>query len=389
MLKSKKNRDNRGFKAGGAVASAFCLMLAASLGCSSDPSTGNAGGAGGALGSSAGSTTRAGSANGGAANGGAASGGAANGGAANGGAASGGAGAPSGAAGQANGNAGAAAGGASAGAPTAGNAGAPVSGGSGGTVAMAGAGGGSSSGCTRELLKATIDSYFKALATHDPSTLPLADTLKFTENGQASKPADAPLWKTAGALKYVHSALDTETCMSASEAVVPDGTKDIPVAVRLKLVNQKITEIETIAARAGDYTGVTSNTAALAASKDTIRWEEPVPADKRNTRAELTGWMTKYFKQFPAGVCNTTSTCKRMENGGGNFVCSEGASCAASSSSTVLNPRLVIADVETGLGVGFTLFTGGHPDMHMFKMYGGQVYAVSAILSKGDSTGWD
>jgi hypothetical protein len=170
---------------------------------------------------------------------------------------------------------------------------------------------------------------------------------------------------------------------------VPDGTTDIPVAVRLKLVNQKLTESETIAARKSDYTGVTANTAALAASKDTIKWEESVPAAMRNSREELIGWMTKYFKQFPQGVCNTTSSCKRMENGGGNFVCSEGAGCAASSTSTVLKAHLVIADVETGLGVGFTLFTGGHPDMHMFTMYGGQVYAVSAILSKGDGTGWD
>jgi hypothetical protein len=293
-----------------------------------------------------------------------------------------------GSAGSASGSAGNASGGTlgNGGSPTAGQAGAPTNSGAGGL----GAGGSSSGGaCTRELLKAAVDGYFTALAAHDPSTLPLAETVKFTENGKASKPADAPLWKTAGALKYAHSALDTETCMSATQAVVPDGTKDIPVAVRLKLVNQKITEIETIAARAGDYTGVTSNTAALAATKDSIKWEEVVPADKRNTRAELTAWMTKYFKQFPAGVCNTTSTCKRIENGGGNFVCSEGARCDASSSSTVLNPRLVIADVETGLGVGFTLFTGGHPDMHLFKMYGGQVYAVSAILSKGDSTGWD
>ena len=376
MPKSNKNAAICRFTAGGALGLALGLTLGAGAGCSSDPAAGAVAGAGGAVPGAAGS----------AAPGGAPAGGAPAGGA------------PSASAGKANGNAGSATGGGgsspgSAGSPGAGQAGAPAIGGSGaggGATVTAGAGGsGASVGCTRELLKATVDSYFKALAAHDPTMLPLSDTLKFTENGKASKPADAPLWKTAGTLKYSHSALDTEACMSASEAVVPDGTTDIPVAVRLKLVDQKLTEIETIAARAGDYTGVTSNTSALAASKDTIKWEEPVASDKRNTRAELTGWMTKYFKQFPQGVCNTTSTCKRMENGGGNFVCSEGAGCAASSSSTVLNPRLVIADVETGLGVGFTLFTGGHPDMHMFKMYGGQVYAVSAILSKGDSTGWD
>ena len=364
---------NRTVSQGAAWACALCTTLAPGLGCSSEPSarTGGAGAAGIAS-SAGGSTARGGAPAGGSSNSGGATSGAA--GNAGSGASSGNAGSPG-----------------AAGAPHTAEAGAAAvaGGGSGGVAAAAGAGGGSTARCTRELLKATIDSYFKALAAHDPSTLPLADTLKFTENGISSKPTEAPLWKTAGALKYAHSALDVESCNVASQAVVPDGSTDIPVAVRLKLVDQKITEIETIVARKGDYTGVTSNTSALAASKDTIKWEETVPAAMRNTREELINWMTKYFKQFPQGVCNTTSTCKRMENGGGNFVCSEGAGCAASSTSTVLEPHLVIADVETGVGVGFTLFTGGHPDMHMFKMYGGQVYAVSAILSKGGSTGWD
>jgi hypothetical protein len=49
-----------------------------------------------------------------------------------------------------------------------------------------------------------------------------------------------------------------------------------------------------------------------------------------------------------------------MENGAGSFVCSQGASCAAAGSAQpVLNPRLVMADIETGLGVGFMIFTGG------------------------------
>ncbi|MET0791721.1 MAG: hypothetical protein ABW061_09395 [Polyangiaceae bacterium] len=189
---------------------------------------------------------------------------------------------------------------------TAGSGGTLGAAGAAGAAGTAGAGGGTA-GCTRQLLKSTIDAYFKALAAHDASTLPLADNLKFTENGKASKPAEAALWKTAGALKYAHSALDTDTCMSATEAVVPDGTTDVPIALRLKLQNQKLTEIETIVVRKGDYS-VASNTAALIASNDTVKWEETVPTDKRNTRAEVTGWMEKYYKQFPNGVCNTTTT---------------------------------------------------------------------------------
>ena len=31
----------------------------------------------------------------------------------------------------------------------------------------------------------------------------------------------------------------------------------------------------------------------------------------------------------------------------------------------------------------------GNTDMHMFKMYGGQVYAVHAILGGATSSGWE
>jgi hypothetical protein len=280
--------------------------------------------------------------------------------------------------------------------PTAGAGGGGMSAGGGGASATAGTGGGgSSAACTRELLEGTIDAYFKALAAHDPSTLPLADNVKFTENGEALALGEGGLWKTAGALKYAHSALDAETCSSASQAVVPDGSMDIPVALRLKLQGQKITEIETIAVRPGDYKvsgqNFASNTGALIASGDTVEWEEPVPEDERNSRDELEGWMEKYYWMFPRGVCNTVSNCKRIENGGGSFTCSAGASCdpgQPGSGSPALNPRLIFADVERGLGVGFTMFMG-NTDMHMFKMRGGQVYGVSAILGAASGSGWE
>jgi len=283
------------------------------------------------------------------------------------------------------------------GAPSAGASGSPAGGsaGSGGSGTGGSGGGGTVAGCTRELLKGTIDAYFKALAAHDPSTLPLADTVKFSENGEVLELGEKGLWKSAGAVEYSHSALDTETCNSATQAVVPDGTMDIPFALRLKLVDQKITEIETIAVHPGDYQvsgqPFASNTAAMIASDDTVNWEEPVPVDERNTRAEITGWMDKYYRMFPRGVCNVTSSCRRLENGGGNFSCGAGASCAAGqpgAGDNELTPRLILADVETGLGVGFTMFQE-NTDMHMFKMYGGEVYAVHAILGAADSSGWD
>ncbi len=275
--------------------------------------------------------------------------------------------------------------------------GATSSGGSGGGAMSGGSSGTGGSGngaCTRELLKSTLDAYYKALAAHDPSSLPVADNVKFTENGKAMKMGDQGLWKSAGALKYSHNALDTEVCTAASQAVVPDGTMDIPFALRIKVQSQKITEIETIAVRPGDYKvsgqDFASNTAALIASATSVKWQDVVPAADRNTRAEIIAWMDKYYRLFPRGVCNTTSSCKRIENGGGSFSCSSGASCDAGTGSgqPALPSRLILADVETGMGVGFTMFQG-NTDMHMFKMYSGQVHGVSAILGAAGSSGWD
>jgi hypothetical protein len=92
---------------------------------------------------------------------------------------------------------------------------------------------------------------------------------------------------------------------------------------------------------------------------------------------------------FPRGVCNTVTSCRRLENGYGTFNCRDGASCdpAQPSGQPAMTPRALMADVETGIGVGMTMFMG-NTDMHMFKMYGGQVYAVHAVLGGAASSGW-
>ena len=218
--------------------------------------------------------------------------------------------------------------------------------------------------------------------------------MKFTENGKVMTLGQG-LWMTAGAVKYSQSALDVEICTSATHAVVPEGSMDIPLALRLKLVDQQITEIETIAVRPGDYklSGAVqpTNTAMLISANSTIMWET-VPSGQRNTRAELTAWIDKYFRAFPMGVCNAVSSCRRLENGAGNFNCAGGGAGGSCSSGPLPNPpamvpRVLIGDPETGIAVGMTMFMG-NTDMHMIKMYGGQVYAVHAVLGGATSSGW-
>jgi len=271
-----------------------------------------------------------------------------------------------------------------------GSSGAPATTGSGGAGGANPAGGGI---CSRDFLKSTLSAYFSALAAHSVAGLPLADSVKVTENGKTIVLGQDGLWKTAGMVKYYKSALDTDGCNIASEAVVPEGSTDLPVALRLKFVAQELTEIETIAVRAGDYkvsgSNYPSKPEAIIVSDATVMWETAVPEAMRNTPKEMNAWMSKYFKAFPAGVCNADANCKRLENGNSPGGCNLGASCQSGDpTGDVIKSHSIFADAETGIGVGFDFFMG-NADMHMFKMYGGKVYAVHAVLGSATSTGWD
>lgn len=255
-----------------------------------------------------------------------------------------------------------------------------------GMQAAGGTGGTTSTGeCTRDSLKMIIDAYFTALAAHDPKLMPVADSVKFTENGETLKLGEG-LWAKAGMVKFKESLLDTQKCGTVTQSVVPDGTTDIPVAVRLKVEAQKITEIQTIAVRSGDYI-VASNTANMIAL---MPWGEIVPEDKRPTREQLEKWIDKYFRMFPMGVCNISSDCRRMENGF-TLMCSAGASCSSQepSGAGVMKPQIILADVEAGMAAGFTMFTGTYTDVHMIKYAGGEVHGVHTVLGSAPSSGWD
>jgi hypothetical protein len=54
-----------------------------------------------------------------------------------------------------------------------------------------------------------------------------------------------------------------------------------------------------------------------------------------------------------------------------------------------MTPRLFVIDVEAGIAAGFVMFAGSYTDFHMFKVSGGQVRGVHAILASATSSGWN
>jgi len=82
--------------------------------------------------------------------------------------------------------------------------------------------------CTREDLTKITDKYFESIQEHKTSGLPLASTVKFTENG-VKKDVGKGFWETAGKPLLRRTLVDTKKCVTATIAVLeePFSTKTV------------------------------------------------------------------------------------------------------------------------------------------------------------------
>ena len=246
--------------------------------------------------------------------------------------------------------------------------------------------------CTRDNLKSFIANYFKAVETHDVAALPTAPNVRITENGVETKLGDGFV-KTGGKATILRSLLDTERCGTVTQALVDETingeTAPTIVAVRLKVVAGRVTEIETLLGRKGaskmagfDF----YNPTALLATKD-HDWEVPLPAGQRPTREYMNEHANRYFSAFSkdqsAPDANYATPCHRWEGGLQTTV--KNPSCSPRGTGlfmTHTHRRFPVTDTETGATAAFILFGGGLPDVHMFKFdKDGKIYSIQAVFA--------
>jgi len=279
------------------------------------------------------------------------------------------------------------------------------------------------SACTRDGLKAIIGQYFSALEARNPANLPLAANVKFTENG-VEMPVGEGLWKTAGKILLKRDLIDTYKCGTHSQVVIEEkytapqtnapaakspfaslsakppaeGTiRPILYGARLKVENQKITEIETFVARETEFA---FNAATVLETKDQD-WESIIPEEQRSSRLAMIAAADDYFDMFvekPRVRTPFAQVCDRWENGfqttrGGGMM--GGVKMTAHDCSpkglviTNHGPRRFLVDVEAGTVVAYVHFAGSLPDFHMFRMREGKVDLIQSVIGAGaKSMGW-
>ena len=103
--------------------------------------------------------------------------------------------------------------------------------------------------CDRACLNGHMNGYLTALVARDPSKVPTTPTVKFTENSKTLKLGEGA-WKTATGLgTFRIEFADVQAGQAGFIGVLKEGGKSTMLAVRLKVVSQRIAEVETILAR--------------------------------------------------------------------------------------------------------------------------------------------
>ena len=103
--------------------------------------------------------------------------------------------------------------------------------------------------CDRACLTSLLDRYVDALVAREPSRLPLASTVKFTENGQRLDLGDG-LWHTVtGKGGYRLEMTDVEAGQAVLMGTIREADTPAIFVLRLGVAGQRIAEIETLVVR--------------------------------------------------------------------------------------------------------------------------------------------
>lgn len=316
---------------------------------------------------------------------------------------------------------------------------------------------GAGAACDKACLLSTADAYLAALVAHDASKAPMAANAKFTEQTKELKVGAGGLWESAISVSTtfkipvpdpVSQQIGMIVMMKADAKAFPappprgggpgpdpNAPADIQLALRLKVVDKKITEAEHIIAR------ILAPSQLNALKTPRPAFSQTVPPAQRNARNILLLIGNAYYDaltQNNGELAPFAADCGRRENGmhtagvgrpadapppPAGFESSP-TDCVGQLTSRAMSyinsidlRRVTIADVEHGLVFGLTMFrhpmeqksitvinkdgsTGERPmnfapfDLeaaHIFKISGDKIHEIEAMgftLPLYSKNGW-
>jgi hypothetical protein len=257
-------------------------------------------------------------------------------------------------------------------------------------------------------LRGFIAQYLDALVAHNPSALPLADKVRFTEDSVEIHLGDG-LWKDASRIReYRQDVLDTRQGVAATQVVVEAAGSPALLVLRLKVANKKITEIETMVTRTQKEGALFKPDALQAADKNM----ESVPAKSQLPSRDGAIRIAQFY---PAGLkigsfvtvdAPFAPDAYRIENG----VTTAGAGCSRPGCENIKTQKIMehpfiatrVVAVDERLGIVLLRMNFGQTNSYgqgnalivweEFKVFAGQIHAVEAfmkIMPANMGSGWD
>jgi hypothetical protein len=144
--------------------------------------------------------------------------------------------------------------------------------------------------CDRACLETIADQYIAAMLAHDASRAPFAPNVKFTEN-TIKLPLTEGLWFTAsGVGDFKFYVCDPQTGQVAWTGIAKEHNKPVLLSVRLKLLNRRISEAESIVVRDVNEKILGNMT------NPPPTFTETLAPSERTTRSRMLGMPDIYFE---------------------------------------------------------------------------------------------
>jgi len=280
--------------------------------------------------------------------------------------------------------------------------------------------------CDRACLEGYIDRYLEAMLENNVDPGLFAREVKFTENGLRLPLGGEGLWygmTGIGSYKFYVPDIETQQIAFIGTVIenMQNGDADdgegnfVAVAIRLKIVDELITEVEQLAIRPEVqlFGGGEGGNSPFGNTGDNVEamgephaiFREAIPEAERASREELIETANYYFtglaRNDGKGYYPFTDDCIRYENGilvTRNFTCKQQFEDGSLFNvvSRIRDRRFVAVDRERGIVFAFGFFD--HHQINwtwqlaeLFKIENGQIRRIEAVFHKapfGMTSGW-
>ncbi len=262
--------------------------------------------------------------------------------------------------------------------------------------------------CNRECLTGLVTDYIQAMTTHNPGGLPVTANVRFTENGKVLKIGEG-FWRTAsGVGPYRRDILDVPDHTAATQAILLGAHKQpVLFTLRLKEIGGKISQIETMVVPHDKDALIFNPDGYL---KGNAQMAIAPPAAEIDSRADAIRISMKYPQGLKIGSFVKANTpfapdAYRIENG----IHTAGPGCTMKGCENIKAQHIIkhpgvrarFAAYDHRLGIVLLYLDFGNTKQYgpgralvtfeAFKIYGGQIHAVNAILRMSSATapsGW-